>query len=76
MFRSSTKFIQINDLQVQDMDHKVFKILADDFGGAKQASDYSIRNICKAVMNEKNKSIKSKLKSIVSDMFSFSAPGR
>ena len=40
------------------MDHKVFKTLADDFGGAKQASDYSLRSICKAVMNEKNKSMK------------------
>ena len=58
------------------MDHKVFKTLADDFGGAKQACDYSLRSICKAVMNEKNKSIKSKLKTIVSDMFSFSEPGK
>ena len=58
------------------MDHKVFKTLADDFGGANQASDYSLRSICKAVMNEKNKSTKSKLKTIVSDMFSFSEPGK
>ena len=58
------------------MDYKVFKTLADDFGGSKQASEYSLRSICKAVMNEKNKSIKSKLKTIVSDMFSFSEPGK
>ena len=36
-------------------------------------SEYSIQNICTAVMNEKNKSAKSKLKTLFNDIFSFSS---
>ena len=36
-------------------------------------SEYSIQNICTAVMNEKNKSTKSKLKTLFTDIFSFSS---
>lgn len=53
----------------------MFKILTDDFGGSKKPSEYSVQTICAAVMNEKNKSAKSKLKTLFNDIFSFSSTG-
>ena len=55
------------------MEHKVFKILTDDFGGSKKPKEYSIQSICTAVINEKNKSAKAKLKTLFDDVFNFSS---
>ena len=55
------------------MEHKVFKILTDDFGGSKKPKEYSIQSICAAVINEKNKSAKAKLKTLFDDVFHFSS---
>ena len=60
-------------MQVQETEHKVFKTLTDDFGGSMKPSEYSIQSICVAVMNEKNKSPKSKLKTFFNDIFNFSS---
>ena len=60
-------------MQVQETEHKVFKTLTDDFGGTMKPSEYSIQSICVAVMNEKNKSPKSKLKTFFNDIFNFSS---
>ena len=58
---------------MHETEHKVFKTLTDDFGGLMKPSEYSIQNICVAVMNEKNKSAKSKLKTLFNDIFGFSS---
>ena len=50
--------------------------MTDDFGGSKKPGEYSVQSICAAVMNEKNKSAKSKLKTLFNDVFSFSSPGK
>ena len=58
------------------MEHKVFKILTDDFRGTKKPSQYTIKNICEAVTNEKNKSCTSKIKTLFDDVFRFSSSGK